>query len=82
MKYLLLILGGVGAFLGALLGLVILGMALGGVLGWIFEWIFPESFTAFQAVTSTNYDGFTTGAALGWFGGFFKGVQTNTSSSS
>ena len=67
-------------FVGAAFLLSILATALGGVSGWIFEGVFTDSFAAFQAYTGITASGFETGAALGFFGSFFRATNLGSNS--
>lgn len=71
-----LLAGGVMAFL--VLG-AILGTFFGAIGGWIVSLFFGETLTAFFAVTPfAGLQIWQIGAGMGFVGGFFKSIQTQT----
>ncbi len=81
MNILLKVLGGFAFFCILLFVVVLLGTLLGWFAGWVVGLFFSDMLLPIFAAIGLK--GFTLahiGAFLGFVGGFFKAVQTNTSS--
>ena len=76
------ILIGIGAVFLIALGVLVLPIVtafFGGIAGWVFAGVFSESFLAGTSlIGATGISGFKLGAFLGFFGGFFRSIQSNS----
>jgi hypothetical protein len=79
MKTFLAILGGAVAVIALLFVLPLLGALGGAFSGWVVGWFFSETILGFLAALDIKgLAMWQIGMSLGFIGGFFKAVQTNS----
>jgi len=79
MKTFLAVIGGVVLASGLILLLPLLGALAGALSGWVVGWFFTETILGFFAALGIKgFAMWQIGMSLGFIGGFFKAVQTNT----
>jgi len=80
MKMFLAIVGGSVLAAGLILLSPLLGALSGALSGWVVGWFFTETITTFVAALGIKgLAMWQVGMGLGFVGGFFKAIQTNSS---